>query len=64
MRKTTQKFLMDATHKVIDLSSALLLLPYRLLILTLRILGKDKHQLLKGEGGGSSKGSGDGLDDY
>ena len=48
-RAATPKFLMDATHKVIDISSALLLLPYRLLILTPRILGKDKHQLLRGK---------------
>ena len=63
-RTTTPKFLMNATHKVIDLSSALLLLPYRLLILTLRILGKDKDQLLKGKVMSSSNGSSDGKDDY
>ncbi len=57
-RRSTPNMLYDATNKVVRLSSSLLFLPFRLMILALRAIGDSQHYLL-----GSSKGlSGEGFD--
>jgi hypothetical protein len=56
--RSAPKVIMDATNKVIHLSSSLFLLPFRLMTLALRALGHPEQYLLR-----SVKGSGERYDD-
>ena len=58
-RRTAPNVILDATNKVLHLSSSLLLLPFRLMTLALKALGHPENFLLLRSG----KASGEGFDD-